>query len=67
MTTDAPSSKPWFKKKRFIIPIVLVALSAIGSVTGGSEDSSTTSENSSAEVKRSYPVKYLRHAVINPA
>jgi len=67
MTTDIPTGKPWFKKKRFIIPLVLIVLSAIGSVTGGSEDSSTTSQTSSAEVERSYPVKYLRHAVINPA
>lgn len=67
MTTDIPTGKPWFKKKRFIIPLALVLLSAIGSVTGGSEDSSTSSSTSSAEVKRSYPVKYLRHAVINPA
>ncbi len=67
MTTDIPTGKPWFKKKRFIIPLALVLLSAIGSVTGGSEDSSTSSSTSSAVVKRSYPVKYLRHAVINPA
>ena len=67
MTTDIPTGKPWFKKKRFIIPLALVLLSAIGSVTGGSEDSSTSSSTSSAEVKRSYPGKYLRHAVINPA
>lgn len=67
MTTDIPTGKPWFKKKRFIIPIVLVVLSAIGSVTGGSEDSSTSSSTSSAEVERSYPVEYLSHADINPA
>jgi hypothetical protein len=67
MTEQTPTAKPWFKKKRFIIPLAFVVLSAIGSVTGGSEESSTTSGTSSSEVERSYPVKYLRHAVINPA
>jgi len=66
MTEQTPSTKPWYKKKRFIIPLAFVVLSAIGNVTGGSEESSTTSGTSS-EVERSYPVKYLRHAVINPA
>ena len=59
--------EPWYKKKKFIIPLVIVVLAIIGQFTGGSEDSSTKSQTSSSEVERSYPVKYLRHAVINPA
>ncbi len=33
----AKASRPWFKKKRFIIPLVLVGLFAVGSVTGSEE------------------------------
>ena len=67
MTTDIPYSKPWFKKKRFIIPIILVALSAIGSISGGSDKASNSSSSSSKSVNRSYPVSYVRSAVVNPA
>ena len=37
MTTDTPSSKPWFQKKRYIIAMVLVVLAIIGQFTGSSE------------------------------
>ena len=67
MTTDTPSSKPWFQKKRYIIAMVLLVLAIIGQFTGGSDASKESSPTPSAEVERSYPVKYLRHAVINPA
>lgn len=35
MTTDIPTGKPWFKKKRIMIPLIFVVLSIIGGVTGG--------------------------------
>lgn len=50
----AKASRPWFKKKRFIIPAALVAIIAIGSVAsggGGDEPNqvadTSTSDNSS--------------------
>jgi hypothetical protein len=67
MTTETSSSKPWFQKKRYIIAIVFLVFAIIGQFTGGSEDSSTTSQTSSAEVERSYPVSYVRSAAVNPA
>jgi len=41
----AKATRPWFKKKRFIIPIAVVVLLGIGGMGGGGEDgaSSTTS------------------------
>jgi FlaG/FlaF family flagellin (archaellin) len=49
--------------------VVLLAYVLFSAVTGfgSSSDSPESSSSSSAEVQRSYPVKYLRHAVINPA
>jgi hypothetical protein len=35
MTELTPAGKPWFKKKRIMIPLIFVLLSLIGSVTGG--------------------------------
>lgn len=35
----AKANRPWFKKKRFIIPIVLVALMILGGLAGGGGDS----------------------------
>jgi hypothetical protein len=67
MTTDTPSSKPWFQRKRYIIAMVLVVLAIIGQFTGGSDTSKESSPTPSTEVERSYPVKYLSHADINPA
>ncbi len=68
MTPETPTGKPWFKKKRFIILMVFVFFGVVGQFTGS--DSTSTNESSSSESKsqvRSYPVKYLSHAVINPA
>jgi hypothetical protein len=59
-----PNPKPWFKKKRFVIPLSLVVLSFIGSLSGTSDSSS---QDSGSIQTRSYPVKYVRHAVVNPA
>lgn len=40
----AKAQRPWFKKKRFMIPLVIVALGIIGSATnGGGDDPTTTS------------------------
>jgi hypothetical protein len=37
MTTDIPTGKPWFKKKKFIILIAIAVLALIGQFTGSSE------------------------------
>lgn len=68
MAEETPTQKPWFKKKRFVIPIAIIVLAAIGQFAGDSEesDSSTTSASPVSQT-RSYPVKYLSHADINPA
>jgi hypothetical protein len=67
VSTDIPYSKPWFKKKKFIVPLVIVVLAMIGQFTGGSDAPSESSPTTTAEVERSYPVEYLSHADINPA
>jgi len=40
--------RPWFKKKRFIIPGVVVALLWIGGIAGGSEDGSDDKQSASS-------------------
>jgi hypothetical protein len=40
--------RPWFKKKRFIVPIAFVLLIVISQVTGGGEDDSETSQSGSS-------------------
>ena len=57
------SLKLWQKA---VVVILLLSLISAPFNGGGSSDSSSDS-SSSESVKRSYPVKYLRHAVINPA
>jgi hypothetical protein len=44
MSTDTPYVKPWYKKKRFIIPIVFVALSIIGNLSDGLSGSSPSND-----------------------
>jgi hypothetical protein len=43
------AERPWFKKKRFIIPLVLLVLIVIGSATGGSDTVNTASDEPVAE------------------
>jgi hypothetical protein len=43
----AKALRPWFKKKRFILPIALVLLIGIGNATGGNSSSNTKSSSSS--------------------
>ena len=38
----AKAQRPWFKKKRFIIPIAFVAISIIGGISGGGDDKTPT-------------------------
>jgi hypothetical protein len=59
--------RPWYKKKRFIIPLGFLVLSMIGGIFDSGDSSSTDSSTSASSQTRSYPVKYVRHAVINPA
>jgi hypothetical protein len=64
MALDANSgSKPWFKKKRFVIPAIFLVLGFIGSLSGNSGSTS----NSGGSNLRSYPVSFVRSAVVNPA
>ena len=64
---ETPTGKPWFKKKRFVIPLALIVLAGIGSITGGSDKSKNSSSASSNSTKRNYPVSYVRSAAVNPA
>jgi hypothetical protein len=40
------TKRPWFKKKRFIIPLILLAIIIIASATGSGDDTSTSSAGS---------------------
>lgn len=35
--------RPWFKKKRFIVPLILIAIMILATVFGGGENATTTS------------------------
>jgi hypothetical protein len=68
MSTDRPltgdNPKPWFKKKRIIIPLAFLVLGVFGSLTGKSGTSSTGGGGSTT---RSYPAAVDGSAVVNPA
>jgi len=54
--------RPWYKKKRFLFPSILIAVIAINSATGGgSGDSSKTSESKPATTAK--PAKPLEVSV----
>ena len=53
--------------QKAVVVILLLSLISAPFNGGGSSDSSSDSSSSASEQERSYPVKYLRHAVINPA
>jgi len=65
MSKDSPSSNPWYFKKRYIALLVII-LYFISTLTNSSDNSTETTKPSSTQT-RSYPVKYLSHADINPA
>lgn len=65
MSKESPSSNPWYFKKRYIA-LLAVVLYFISTFTNSSDNSTETTKVSSTET-RSYPVKYLSHADINPA
>jgi hypothetical protein len=52
MTNDRPltgdNPKPWFKKKRFVIPIALVVLAIIGAATSGQKSNTSSSATTSS-------------------
>ena len=58
------SLKTW---QKVLVVILLLSLVSAPFSGGGSTDSPSQSSSSASEQERSYPVKYLRHAVINPA
>ncbi|TLM81951.1 hypothetical protein FDW83_14570 [Pseudarthrobacter sp. NamE2] len=43
------ASRPWFKKKRFIIPLVFVLIMIISSIANGGKDENATSSTPAAE------------------
>lgn len=45
----AKALRPWYKKKRFMIPIVLLGLAFIASVSGGSDSSNSSKSNDSTD------------------
>ena len=55
--------EPWFRKKRFLILVLLLILGLIGSFSGKSDSNG----NSGAIKSRSYPVSFVRSAEVNPA
>jgi hypothetical protein len=50
-TQGAPpkAKRPWFKKKRFIIPLGLVAVGAIATAGGGGDTATTTAEPAASQ------------------
>jgi|LauGreSBDMM110SN_4_FD.fasta_scaffold12014_3 hypothetical protein len=65
MSKDSQSSNPWYFKKRYIALLIII-LYFISTLTNSTDDS-TEATKSSLTQTRSYPVKYLSHADINPA
>ncbi|WP_313407655.1 hypothetical protein [Aeromicrobium sp.] len=51
----AKATRPWFKKKRFIIPIALVALAVISPALGGEDDETAAQESKSDTSAASTP------------
>ncbi len=49
----AKAQRPWFKKKRFIIPLAIVAILIIVNLTGGSDEK--TSETASSKTSETSP------------
>lgn len=71
LTGDNP--KPWFKKKRFVIPAALLVLGVIGAATGGSKSSPSSVPsngkiaNTNSSGDRVYPATVDGIAVLDPA
>lgn len=58
---------PWFKKKKIVIPLILIALSALGSFGGNNSKSNQSSSSDGVSSLRSYPATIEGSAVVNPA
>jgi hypothetical protein len=54
LTGDNP--KPWFKKKRIVIPLGLVVLGIIGGATGGNKSATSSNSSSSTTITASNPL-----------
>ena len=54
-------------QKALVVFLAYVLIASITGIGGSSETPKSSTESSSSVQERSYPVKYLRHAVINPA
>ena len=51
MTTNSPSSQPWFKQKKFAIPLFIVVLILVGQFTEKEETVSGTTTLSGYEIQ----------------
>jgi hypothetical protein len=49
----AKSLRPWFKKKRFIVPIILVVLIGFNTATGGNKGGNSSSSSSTSDESNS--------------
>ncbi|MFS0886436.1 hypothetical protein [Aeromicrobium sp. 179-A 4D2 NHS] len=47
----AKATRPWFKKKRFVIPLALVALTIVGSALGSGTETEPASDDKAATTK----------------
>jgi hypothetical protein len=65
MPKDSSLLNPWYFKKRYIALLIII-LYFITTLTNSPDNSTETTKPSSTQT-RSYPVKYLSHADINPA
>lgn len=59
------SLKMW--QKGLVLLIAYALMTTVTGIGGSSDSSDSSAEGSSSAQERVYPVKYLRHAVINPA
>jgi hypothetical protein len=67
MSTDNPYVKPWYKKKRFIIPIVFVTLSIIGNVYDGLSGSSSSNNLTMEEQRQKASDELTSKYAVEPA
>lgn len=51
----AKASRPWFKKKRFVIPLALVAIGVVTQVGGGGGDDASTTASDTSTTEAAQP------------
>ena len=58
----APQGRPWFRKKRFIVPAALVLLAILFNVVGGGSDSDTTAASTTRPAPTATPAASAKPA-----